>query len=239
MAYHLRWRKAAMVSVFCHIFFFVGAGYLSAHVMIPVLPEQLIELELVSEIQAESREDSASPSTPTNPLSPERFSPSTSLPVTSQVQVTPKAVTSVDAAEALPITGSSNDEPASTASASPASTSTGNTDNSGNNSTGTGNIGTSGNHSGLIPPSILSKIEPPYPQTARQGSMEGTVLVKIEILANGRSGNISVVRSSGHELLDEAAIATVEQWRFVPAKDRTSGQAIACYTTIPISFRLQ
>lgn len=239
MAYRLRWSKAAMVSVFCHIFFFVGAGYLSAHIIIPVLPELVIELDLVNEIQTESREDNASLSAPTNPVSPERFSPSTSLPVTSQVQVTPKAVTSVDAAEALPITGSSNDEPASTASASTASTSTGNTDNSGNNNSGAGNTGASGKPSGLIPPSILSKVEPPYPQAARQASMEGTVLVKIEILANGRSGNIIVARSSGHELLDEAAIATVEQWRFVPAKDRASGQAIACYTTIPISFRLQ
>ena len=63
--------------------------------------------------------------------------------------------------------------------------------------------------------------------------------MRIEILANGRSGSIAVFRSSGHEILDDAAITTVEKWRFVPAKDRNSGQAIACYTTIPISFRLK
>ena len=233
MAYHLRWRKAAMVSVLCHIFFLVGAGYLSAHVFIPTLPEQVMELELVSELQADNQETNASPRAPMTPTSPERVHSSPSLPATSEVRVTPQTVTSVDVAEALPVTGSSNAE---SASASTEAANTGNTDNNGG--TGTGNTGGTGKRS-LIPPSILSKVEPPYPQAARQASMEGTVLIKIEILANGRSGNITVARSSGHELLDEAAIATVEQWRFVPAKDRTSGQAITCYTTIPISFRLQ
>ncbi|MDF2634750.1 MAG: TonB family protein [Pelosinus sp.] len=230
MAYHLRWRRAAIVSVLCHLFFFIGASYLSAHLFTPTIQEQVIELELVSELAAESREDSASPNAPMSPpASPEQVLPSTSTPAT------PKVVSSIDVAEALPVTGISSNEPASVPSG---STGSGNTD-SVSTINGTGNTGATGKRGGFIPPSILSKVEPPYPQAARQAGMEGTVLVKIEILANGRSGNILVSRSSGHEILDEAAMDTVEQWRFVPAKDRNSGQAIACYTTIPISFRLK
>lgn len=237
MTHHLRWRRAAMVSFLCHIFFFIGAGYLSAHLFTPIVQEQVIELELVSKLAAESREDSASPNAPMNPpASPERVLSSASTPAAPQeMQATPKVVTSVDVAEALPVTGISSNEPASVSST---YTGSGNTD-SVSSTAGTGNTGAAGKRGGFIAPSILSKVEPPYPQAARQAGMEGTVLVKIEILANGRSGNILVSRSSGHEILDEAAIATVEQWRFVPAKDRTSGQAIACYTTIPISFRLK
>lgn len=242
MAYHLRWRRAAMVSVLCHIFFFISAGYLSANLLIPIVPEeQIVELELVNELQAENREVSASPNAPTPPSPPERVLPSTSIPVTPQeIQTTPKVVSSVDVAEPLTVTDISSNESSSTASSSSSSEATGTP----NSTSNTGNASSAGNSgavksSGFVPPSILSKVEPPYPQGARQASMEGTVLLKIQILANGRSGNISVSRSSGHEILDQAAMATVEQWRFVPAKDRTSGQSIDCYTTIPMSFRLR
>ncbi|HEY3425128.1 MAG TPA: hypothetical protein VGL27_10050 [Negativicutes bacterium] len=34
-------------------------------------------------------------------------------------------------------------------------------------------------------------------------------------------------------------MTAVQKWRFVPAKDRTSGRTVACTTTLPVSFRLQ
>jgi protein TonB len=243
MAYHLRWRRAAMVSVLCHIFFLLGAGYLSAHLSPPIVQEQIIELELVSEAQAETNEDlAASSEAMKSPPAPKQPAQLTPVSVSQPIPSTPKVVTSMDIAEALPATGVSSNEANSE---SPESTESGNSAgggssvNSSNSTNGSGSTGAGGKRSGLIPPSILSKVEPPYPQSARQAGIEGTVLVKIEILANGHSGNITVSRSSGHEILDEAALSTVEQWRFVPAKDRNSGQAIACYTTIPISFRLR
>lgn len=238
MAYHLRWRRAALVSLLCHIFFFVGAGYLSAHLFTPLIQEQVIELELVSELAAESLVDSPSPKSPMNsPASPEKSLPSPPTPTTPQeMQVNPQVVTSADIAETLPVNDISNNEPASVSSG---PTGSGNTDSGTGNTTSTGNTGTTGKRGGFIPPSILSKVKPLYPQAAQQAGLEGTVFVKIEILQNGRLGNITLSRSSGYEILDEAAITTVEKWHFVPAKDRDSGQTIACYTTIPISFRLK
>ena len=64
-------------------------------------------------------------------------------------------------------------------------------------------------------------------------------MLKIQILENGRSGYINVYRSSGSDLLDDAAAAAVRQWRFTPAKDRDSGQAVVCDTTIPVVFCLK
>ncbi|MGH8475705.1 MAG: energy transducer TonB, partial [Methylococcales bacterium] len=43
--------------------------------------------------------------------------------------------------------------------------------------------------------------------------------------------------SSGHEVLDEAALNAVRRWRFVPAK--RAGVAQASWATVPIEFELR
>jgi len=233
MAYNIRWRRAVMVSVFCHIFLFAAVGYLSAQLLTtPVVQEQYVELELMNESQAEqpmaSTPNSPSPSLvdssePTR--LPEKMKQSSPLtPVAGKE--TPSVVTTGDLAA---ISSSHETNPAS----SPQSGNTGSATNS------TSNVGTSGTSSGVISPRILSKIPPAYPEAARRAGREGTVVLKIQILENGHGENISVVSSSGSDILDDAAIATIGQWHFVPAKNKENGQAIACYTTIPISFRLK
>ncbi len=229
MAYNLRWRKAVMISCICHLFFFIGAGYLSAHMLTtPVIEEKYVELELMTERQAEDIKDTI-PSTASASLP--HSSQSTPLPtenrqISASADVS-NATTSAVTTEALRVTSISGGDTGN-ASSEPSAVS-----NSNANYTGTKS---SGNN--IIRPSILNKVNPVYPQSARSAGIEGTVVVKIQIFENGRSGSISISRSSQNEQLDNAAIAAVRQWQFVPAKDRDSGQAVACYTTIPISFRL-
>ena len=79
--------------------------------------------------------------------------------------------------------------------------------------------------------------KPPYPEEARKKGMEGEVLLRVEVLANGRVGEIEVKRSSGHEMLDRSALSTVKQWKFIPA-NRGNG-SIPCWVNIPIKFQLQ
>lgn len=79
--------------------------------------------------------------------------------------------------------------------------------------------------------------KPPYPEEAREKGMEGEVLLRVEVLANGRVGQIGVRRSSGHELLDQSALSTVKQWKFIPA--RRGNELIPCWVNIPIKFQLQ
>ncbi|EGO61956.1 energy transducer TonB [Acetonema longum] len=87
-------------------------------------------------------------------------------------------------------------------------------------------------------PRILAEIKPSYPLEARKAGWEGTVVLRIQIMENGAPGQVTVYRSSGYDLLDEAAISAVRQWRFVPAKNRF-GQVIRCSTTLPVIFKLR
>ena len=53
---------------------------------------------------------------------------------------------------------------------------------------------------------------PVYPLRARQQGLEGTVTLRVEMLADGTVGQINVLESAGHPILDEAVQKTVKQW---------------------------
>lgn len=89
----------------------------------------------------------------------------------------------------------------------------------------------------VLPPGVLSKVKPVYPQAARRRGTEGTVYLRVKIMENGRAADVVVAVSSGDASLDEAAVQAIYKWRFVPAKDG-AGSPIACYTKIPMVFRL-
>jgi len=55
---------------------------------------------------------------------------------------------------------------------------------------------------------------PRYPPRAVELRLEGTVLLRIAVDADGRVRRCTVARSSGHALLDHAAVAAVEAWWF-------------------------
>jgi protein TonB len=66
--------------------------------------------------------------------------------------------------------------------------------------------------------------------------MEGRCLLDVAVTAGGVARSVRIVQGSGFALLDRAAVAAVEQWRFVPA--RRGGQAVAAQIEVPIRFRL-
>ena len=41
----------------------------------------------------------------------------------------------------------------------------------------------------------------------------------MEVLPNGRVGEVVVEKSSGYEVLNQSALATVKKWRFIPARE--------------------
>lgn len=55
-----------------------------------------------------------------------------------------------------------------------------------------------------------------YPASARRSRLEGTVQVEITIVGSGQITNVRVVRSSGHEILDEAAVQHLRTLGSVP-----------------------
>ncbi len=86
------------------------------------------------------------------------------------------------------------------------------------------------------PPRVVNWTDPPYPEQARQQGIEGTVVLKLTVGADGRARNVTVARSSGHAALDQAAVAHVKKTRFSPAL--RDGQAVAAAITFRVRFRL-
>jgi protein TonB len=85
-------------------------------------------------------------------------------------------------------------------------------------------------------PEPIARIQPEYPTQALRNHEEGTVLVRVNVDANGMATNPEVVNRSGSRELDRAAMDAVRRWQFKPAlKD---GKAIASTVEVPVEFKL-
>lgn len=78
---------------------------------------------------------------------------------------------------------------------------------------------------------------PPYPIESRRRGEQGTVLLLLQIDAQGKVEEVRLLRSSGHPRLDRAAAAALAKWRFRPA--RRGGVAEATAIEQPVEFRLR
>jgi protein TonB len=85
--------------------------------------------------------------------------------------------------------------------------------------------------------SYLNNPRPSYPMAARRMGWEGRVVLNVEVLAEGACGDVNVFQSSGHDVLDNAALRTVRGWRFVPAS--RLGRPITQWFKVPIQFSLK
>ena len=58
---------------------------------------------------------------------------------------------------------------------------------------------------------------PPYPREARDNGLtgKGVALVKVDP-ASGHVKSVLMVKSTGHEILDNAVLRALQQWRFRP-----------------------
>jgi len=88
------------------------------------------------------------------------------------------------------------------------------------------------------PPVIIGSIAPDYPDFAKRARVQGTVVLEVEVYADGVVGDIRVTRSvqSGPGGLDEAAIAAVRKIKFQPGK--SGGNPVNTTVIIPIEFKL-
>lgn len=76
---------------------------------------------------------------------------------------------------------------------------------------------------------------PIYPETARQNDWEGRVVLEAVITADGRIKELTVSRSSGFRVLDQAAVKTVRTWVF---KASRYGFPAERFLSIPVEFKL-
>lgn len=78
---------------------------------------------------------------------------------------------------------------------------------------------------------------PVYPMSARRMGIQGRVVLHVEVQADGICGQITIRQSSGYAMLDNAALQTVRNWHFAPA--RHAGQAVSRWFLVPIQFSLK
>ena len=78
---------------------------------------------------------------------------------------------------------------------------------------------------------------PTYPAAARRAGLQGTARLRVQILADGRVGEIVVDTSTGHQALDQAATEAVRRWRFEPARRGT--EPVATWVLLPVEFHLE
>ncbi len=82
----------------------------------------------------------------------------------------------------------------------------------------------------------LNNPPPAYPPAARRMRLEGLAVVRALISIEGKVETMKLEKTSGSDLLDDAAQRAVKSWRFVPA--RLGAETVAHWVDIPIQFRL-
>jgi len=81
---------------------------------------------------------------------------------------------------------------------------------------------------------IIKNIE--YPELAKRMSIEGQVVVKVLVSAEGEPIRIDILKKA-HPVLNDAAISTIYKSHFQPAVHQ--GRTVSAFLTLPVHFRLK
>lgn len=91
-----------------------------------------------------------------------------------------------------------------------------------------------------IPPRMLDRdearrsLQEVYPEALQLGGIGGSVLLRMRVDESGRVSEPSVMRSSGVDELDRAALELAPRFRFVPALQ--AGEAVGTWIEFPVLF---
>jgi len=85
-------------------------------------------------------------------------------------------------------------------------------------------------------PVVIQEVKPEYPIAARKAGLQGTSLLKIQVLPDGSVGETQLLQSAGDATLDEAAQNAVKKWKFKPGL--SGSKPIMVWMTLPIKFEL-
>ncbi|QOY90735.1 TonB family protein [Paludibaculum fermentans] len=85
------------------------------------------------------------------------------------------------------------------------------------------------------PPKLLHQVEPDYTREAAEAGVQGTVVFEMVVNEQGVPVNIQLLSPLGFGL-DEAALRSLQQWRFEPA--RKDGQPVSTLANARVNFVL-
>jgi TonB family protein len=87
----------------------------------------------------------------------------------------------------------------------------------------------------ILAPKALNRVNPAYPEAAKQARAEGIVVLRAVIGAEGSVEAVEIVQGQPNGL-SEAAVEAVRQWRFAPAT--LEGKPVRVVMTLTINFVL-
>lgn len=83
---------------------------------------------------------------------------------------------------------------------------------------------------------VANRVAPAYPPVSRRMGEEGTVTFRVLVDERGRPLQVDVMKSSGFPRLDNAALAAIRRWVFVPPT--RDAQAVRSWSRVRVTFRL-
>jgi protein TonB len=83
-------------------------------------------------------------------------------------------------------------------------------------------------------PEAVTRVQPVYPDLAREAGVDGTVLVQALVGKDGKVKDTKVVKPI--PMLNDAAVAAVKQWVFKPAL--SNNKPVAVWVAVPVKFSL-
>jgi protein TonB len=90
----------------------------------------------------------------------------------------------------------------------------------------------------VVLPRPTKSVKPGYTQAAIAAGIQGSVLVEVEVLEDGKVGEVRVVESLDAEYgLDQQALEAAKQWEFRPGTK--AGKPVAVRVNIEMTFRLK
>lgn len=88
---------------------------------------------------------------------------------------------------------------------------------------------------GGMPPVLVTRVEPRYPEFARRAGIFGDVVLRIVVDASGAVSNVQVV-AGARGGLSEAAVDAVRRWTYRPA--HVDGRPVAVVKVVRVRFSL-
>ena len=96
-----------------------------------------------------------------------------------------------------------------------------------------------GSGGAATPPVPIRQVKPVYTGGALASKIQGSVMLEVEVLANGTVGNVKVIKSLDRiQGLDLEAIRAARQWLFVPAKN-AAGRPVDVIVQLILDFNLR
>ena len=87
-----------------------------------------------------------------------------------------------------------------------------------------------------VKPKPIFNPKPKYPELAKKAGIEGTTVIKMLVDIDGTVREVKILKSSGNQMLDQAALVAAKKSKFTPAKQRD--KFVRVWVSRPFKFLL-